>query len=325
MKISTTTISKTLKQTENQYIVVAALYKFTALPDFEAMQQPIKAVCREHRILGTLLLAEEGINGTIAGTRAGIDAMLGYLKSYPQLAGLEHKESYCEEMPFKRLKVKLKRELITLGDPEVDPRKKVGTYVDPQEWNQLITDPDVTLIDTRNDYEIAIGTFQGAIDPDTESFTEFPDYVKNNLDPKKHKKVAMFCTGGIRCEKASSYMLDLGFEEVYHLRGGILKYLEEVPDTDTTWEGECYVFDDRVSVNHSLEPGSYTMCHGCGLPVHEEEMKSDQYELGVSCPKCYDKQTEEQRAGFRERQRQVLLAQRRNQMHIGDYVGKKHP
>ena len=314
-----------LKQTDHHDIVVAALYKFASLPDFREMRQPVRAVCREHRILGTLLLAEEGVNGTIAGTRAGIDAMLDYLRSYPQLATLEHKESYCEAMPFKRLKVKLKNELITLGDPTVDPRKVVGTYVDPKDWNALITDPDVILIDTRNDYEVAIGTFKGAIDPDTESFTEFPDYIKKNLDPKKHKKVAMFCTGGIRCEKASSYMLEHGFEEVYHLRGGILKYLEEVPDSDTTWEGECYVFDDRVSVNHSLEPGSYQMCHGCGRPIHEADLSSDKYELGVSCPACYDELTEEQRAGFRERQRQVLLARRRNQHHIGDYVGKKHP
>ena len=289
------------------------------------MRQPIKEVCRKNKILGTLLLAEEGINGTVAGHRAEIDALLNYLKSYPALVSLEHKESYCEEMPFKRLKVRLKSELITLGDPTVDPRKIVGTYVDPKDWNQLIQDPNVTVIDTRNDYEIAIGTFQGAIDPETESFTEFPDYVRQHLDPQKHKKVAMFCTGGIRCEKATSYMLEHGFEEVYHLRGGILKYLEEVPDTETTWEGECYVFDDRVSVNHSLEPGSYSMCHGCGRPIHEADLASEKFELGVSCPKCYDELTEEQRAGFRERQRQVLLAQRRNQMHIGDYVSKKHP
>lgn len=314
-----------MQKTENTPIVVAALYKFAALPDFESMRQPIKAVCRDHKIQGTLLLAEEGVNGTLAGTRVGIDAMLDHLKSYPALAGLEHKESYCEEMPFKRLKVKLKSELITLGDPTVDPRKIVGTYVDPQDWNKLILDPEVTLIDTRNDYEVAIGTFKGAIDPNTESFTEFPDYIAKNLDPKKHKKVAMFCTGGIRCEKASSYMLEHGFEEVYHLRGGILKYLEEVPDSDTTWEGECYVFDDRVSVNHSLEPGSYSMCHGCGRPIHEEDLSSEKFELGVSCPKCYDELTEQQRESFRERQRQVLLAKRRNQAHIGDYATKKHP
>ena len=314
-----------MKETQQKEIVVAALYKFAYMPDFEEMRQPIRAVCRDNKVLGTLLLAEEGINGTVAGTREGIDGLLAHLKSYPQLTSLEHKESYCAEMPFKRLKVRLKSELITLGDPTVDPRKRVGTYVDPKEWNQLITDPEVTLIDTRNDYEIAIGTFQGAIDPNTESFTEFPEYVKNNLDPQKHKKVAMFCTGGIRCEKATSYMLEQGFEEVYHLRGGILKYLEEVPDTETTWEGECYVFDDRVSVTHSLEPGSYSMCHGCGRPIHDEDLESDKFELGVSCPKCYDELTEQQRNSFRERQRQVLLARRRNQTHIGDYVGKKHP
>ena len=299
------------------------MYKFTTLPNYREMQNPIQAVCRQHRILGTLLLAEEGINGTVAGSRPAIDALVAHLKAYPELTELEHKESYCEQMPFKRLKVRPKAELITLGDPSVDPRSKVGTYVDPQEWNTLISDPDVVLIDTRNDYEIAIGTFEGAIDPNTESFTEFPAYVEQNLDREKHRKIAMFCTGGIRCEKATSFLLDQGFEEVYHLKGGILKYLEEIPPDQSTWQGECYVFDDRVSVDHALKPGHYKMCHGCGRPIREEDLSSGKYELGVSCPTCYDELTEDQLKRFRERQRQVVLAQKRNQIHIGDRFGHK--
>ena len=306
-------------------IVVAAMYKFTSLVNVREMRDLIHKTCRTHDVFGTILLAEEGINGTVASSRAGIDALLSFLRTYPELKDLEHKESYCAELPFKRLKVRLKPELITLGDPSIDPRSLVGTYVDPRDWNTLIGDPDVTLIDTRNDYEVAIGTFEGAIDPDTESFTEFPDYVKKNLDPGKNKKVAMFCTGGIRCEKATSYLLEQGFEEVYHLRGGILKYLEEIPEEESTWNGECFVFDERVSVNHALEPGSYSMCHGCGRPLEDAELASEKYELGVSCPKCYNELTEDQIIRFRERQRQVLLAQQHNRTHIGDRAGKNYP
>lgn len=299
-------------------IVVAAFYKFACFPEFKDWQAPLLSLCREDRVKGTILLAPEGVNGTVAGSRKGIDAVLAMLRSIEVLTDLEHKESYCDKMPFKRIKVRLRRELITLGDPEIDPTERVGTYVDPQAWNDLISDPEVVLVDTRNDFEVAVGTFEGAIDPKTESFTDFPDYVANHLNREKHKKVAMFCTGGIRCEKATSFMLKLGFDEVYHLKGGILKYLEEVPADRSKWQGECYVFDDRVSVNHNLEPGTYDACHGCGHPLAPDEKNTPQYEFGISCPHCYDTQTPEQRARFRERQRQVLLARKRNATHIGD-------
>ena len=233
-------------------IVVAALYKFVHLPDFAERREPILDYCVTQGIKGTILLAEEGINGTIAGSRAAIDAVLTFLRSDPRLTDLEHKESIADTHPFERMKVKLKQEIVPLGVPEIDPNQKVGTYVTPEEWNEIISDPDVVVIDTRNDYEVQIGTFKGAINPQTKAFREFPDYVRQHLDPSKHKKVAMFCTGGIRCEKASSFMLEEGFEEVYHLKGGILKYLEEVPTQKSLWEGECFVFDQRVAVRHGL-------------------------------------------------------------------------
>ncbi len=232
--------------------VVAALYKFVDLPDYADLRAPLRAIMDAHKVKGTLLLAREGVNGTIAGSRDGIDAVLAHLRSDPRLADLEHKESYCDAQPFLRAKVRLKKEIVTLGVPGVDPNARVGTYIDPKDWNALIADPDVILIDTRNDYEVAIGTFEGAIDPKTASFGEFPEYVRANLDPRTHKKVAMFCTGGIRCEKASSFMLQEGFEEVFHLKGGILKYLEEIPAEQSRWRGECFVFDERVALGHGL-------------------------------------------------------------------------
>lgn len=230
-------------------VVVAAFYCFTDLPDCEALQMPLKDFCESHQLKGTILLAKEGINSTIAGSREAINALLGYLRSDPRLQNLEHKESYSQGVPFQRMKVKLKKEIVTLGLPDIDPRYRVGTYVDPHDWNALITDPDVIVIDTRNNYEVEFGTFKGAINPNLETFGEFPDYVHEKLDPAKHQKVAMFCTGGIRCEKASAYMLSQGFNEVYHLKGGILKYIEEIPKEESTWEGECFVFDDRVSID----------------------------------------------------------------------------
>ena len=274
--------------------------------------------CRRYEILGTILLAPEGINGMLAGSRKNIDAILSDMRSDPRFADLEHKESYCEEMPFKRLRVRLKREIITLGDATIDPTRKVGEYVDPKDWNALISDPEVLLVDTRNDFEVNLGTFEGAEDPDTASFRQFPEYVSQNLDPQKHKKVAMFCTGGIRCEKATAYMLREGFEEVYHLRGGILKYLEEVPAEQSLWKGECYVFDDRVSLDHQLEPGSYKACHGCGRPLSEKDVVSELYEPGVTCPHCYNILTDAQKESFRERQHQIKLAKARNETHIGE-------
>ncbi|HEY9642388.1 MAG TPA: rhodanese-related sulfurtransferase [Coleofasciculaceae cyanobacterium] len=230
-------------------LVVATFYKFVHLPDFAAQRSPLLAFCQAHDLRGTILLAAEGINGTLVGSREAIDAVLGYLRSDERLADLEHKESAAEDRVFDRMKVKLKREIVTLGRPDVDPSQQVGTYVEPKAWNALIADPDVIVIDTRNDYEVEIGTFKNAHNPATASFREFPEYVQQNLDPAQHPKVAMFCTGGIRCEKASAYMLSQGFQEVYHLKGGILKYLEEVPSEESVWEGECFVFDDRVSVN----------------------------------------------------------------------------
>lgn len=298
-------------------IVVAALYKFVALPDFQALSAPLKAKCDELGLKGTLLLAHEGINGTVAGTRAGIDELLAYLASDSRLAGLEHKESPSDDQPFYRMKVKLKKEIVTMGIEDIDPLRSVGTYVEPGDWNALISDPEVLVVDTRNHYEYAIGTFERAVDPETETFREFPQYVQENLDPAQHKKVAMFCTGGIRCEKATAYMKAQGFEEVYHLQGGILKYLEEVPAQQSLWRGECFVFDNRVAVNHHLEPGSYDQCHGCRHPITEKDKESEQYMPGVSCPLCYNRLTDDQKARFAERQKQIELARQRNEAHLG--------
>jgi UPF0176 protein len=298
-------------------VVVAALYKFVGLPDYHALREPLLDACLTAGTRGTLLLAPEGINGTIAGSREAIDAVLGYLRSDPRLADLEHKESRDERMPFHRMKVKLKKEIVTMGVAGVDPNARVGTYVRPQDWNALVSDPEVLLIDTRNDYECDIGTFKGAVDPRTVNFREFPDYVRANLDPAIHKKVAMFCTGGIRCEKASAFMLGEGFEEVYHLQGGILKYLEEVPPDESIWEGECFVFDNRVAVNHRLEKGRYDQCHGCRHPITDEDKHSGKYEVGVCCPHCFATLTDDQKLRFRERQKQVELAARRGEPHVG--------
>ncbi len=299
----------------NDSIVVVALYKFVTLEDFEALRQPLLDTLTRNGVKGTLLLAREGINGTIAGARDGMDAVLTWLRSDPRLSDLDHKESLCDEMPFYRTKVKLKKEIVTIGVPGVSPNEKVGTYVEPQDWNALISDPEVLLIDTRNDYEVSIGTFEGAIDPQTKTFREFPEYVKANFDPSRHKKVAMFCTGGIRCEKASSYMLQQGFDEVFHLKGGILKYFEEVPAEQSKWNGECFVFDNRVTVRHDLAPGSFDQCHACRHPISAEDMSSPRYEEGVSCPHCYDSLPEKTRKRAEERQRQIQLAKLRNQPH----------
>jgi UPF0176 protein len=298
-------------------VIVAALYKFVTLDDFHQLREPLLDACREAETCGTLLLAREGINGTIAGSRAGIDRVLAYLRSDPRLADLEHKESVDENMPFYRMKVKLKKEIVTMGVPGIDPNEGVGTYVSPGDWNELLSDPDVLLIDTRNDYEYGIGSFRGAIDPRTTTFREFPEFVRTHLDPRKQKKVAMFCTGGIRCEKASAFMLKEGFEEVYHLQGGILKYLEEVPEQESIWEGECFVFDNRVAVNHRLEKGRYDQCYGCRHPITEQDKLSDKYQKGVCCPRCYDLLTPDQMARFRERQKQVELARARGEAHVG--------
>ncbi len=285
-------------------IVVAALYRFVTLENYRDLQQPILEQMRSAGVRGTLLLASEGINGTVAGDRSGIDRLLAFLREDPRIEGLDVKESFCDEMPFKRSRVRLKKEIVTLGVEGIDPQRSVGTYVDPQQWNELISDPEVTLIDTRNDYEVAIGTFQGATNPRTRSFREFPEFAENNLDPEKHPKIAMFCTGGIRCEKSTSLLKQLGFAEVYHLRGGILKYLEEIDEDESLWEGECFVFDGRVAVGHGLRESDHVMCFGCGWPVTSEQQKQPEYVPGVQCPNCAASITEEQRRRFRERQRQ---------------------
>lgn len=305
-----------------QQVVVSALYHFVTLEDFQAFRQPLYDFMLSNEIRGTLLLAKEGINGTVAGTQASIDKLHAWLRTDERLKDLRSKESFDDVMPFYRTCVKLKKEIVTMGIQGIDPNQVVGTYVKPEDWNDLISDPEVMLVDTRNDYEVAIGTFKNALDPKTETFRQFPDYVKNNMDPKKHKKIAMFCTGGIRCEKSTAYLKEQGFEEVYHLQGGILKYLETVPEAESMWQGECFVFDNRVSVNHKLEKGAYDQCHACRLPITEEDKRSDKYMQGVSCPNCYDKKTEIQRNRFAERERQVQLAKSRGEEHIGSDVNE---
>jgi UPF0176 protein len=297
-------------------VVVAALYKFATLEDFREMREPLLQVCLDSGIKGSLLLAHEGINGTVAGSRAGIERVLNYLKADVRLQDLEHKESIDTAQPFLRMKVKLKKEIVTLGVDGIDPNRQAGTYVEPRDWNRLISDPEVLVLDTRNDYEVEIGSFEGAINPQMETFREFPAYVQR-FDPSRHKKVAMFCTGGIRCEKASAFMLQQGFDEVYHLKGGILKYLEEVPSEQSLWQGECFVFDHRVAVDHELKKGSYELCHACGWGVSAADRLSPLYEEGVACARCAATLTDEQKARFRERSKQIELARARGEQHMG--------
>ncbi|MDP4537449.1 rhodanese-related sulfurtransferase [Alkalimonas collagenimarina] len=298
--------------------VVAALYKFVRLPDYQQLRDKLYQLLVEHKVKGTLLLAEEGINGTICGQRAGIDAVKAWLAAEGRFDQLSYKESFADEPAFYRTKVKLKSEIVTMGVPDVDPAHIVGTYVKGEQWNQLINDPDTLVIDTRNDYEVAIGSFKNAINPNTTSFREFPEWAANHLDRTQHKKVAMFCTGGIRCEKSTAFLKEQGFDEVYHLDGGILKYLEEVPEEQSLWQGECFVFDQRVAVKHGLEQGSYDQCYACRMPLSAEDMKSKHYIKGLSCPHCYDSTTAEQKASFAERQKQVELARQRGEQHIRD-------
>lgn len=298
--------------------VVAALYKFAPLQDLTGLKAGLEAVCRENGICGTLLIAAEGINGTVAGTREGIDALARHIRAVPGLAELEYKESFASEQPFLRMKVRIKKEIVTIGRPEVNPNAVCGTYLPPEEWNTVIADPDTIVIDTRNDYEVAIGTFRNALNPGTQSFREFPAWVEKNLRDGKKKKVAMFCTGGIRCEKASSYMKQAGFDEVYHLKGGILKYLETVPEEKSLWQGECFVFDRRVAVRHGLAEGSYISCPSCRRPVGPEDRKNPKYAEGVCCPACADEISDERKARSAERHRQILLAEKRGEKHLGN-------
>ncbi|MFT5542670.1 MAG: UPF0176 protein [Glaciecola sp.] len=300
----------------NNYIV-CALYKFVSLPDYKDIREPLRLFMESHQIRGTILLASEGINGTVSGERKSIDELLAYLNADERLKPISHKESIHEEQPFYRTKVKLKNEIVTMGVEGIDPKRTVGSYIKPKDWNDLISDPEVTLVDTRNDYEIEIGTFKYAINPHTDTFREFPAYVAKELDPSKHKKVAMFCTGGIRCEKSTAYLKEQGFDEVYHLEGGILQYLEDVPKEESLWEGDCFVFDNRVAVNHDLQKSEYDQCYGCRLPITEDDQLSDKFEAGVSCPKCYGTHSDEQLVRFREREKQVRLAKERDEEHVG--------
>lgn len=292
---------------------VAALYRFVEITDLPALQAETKALCLKNDVCGTILMAPEGINGTIAGMPEQLDQIIDFLDERLNVRKGELKYSAASEKPFTRMKVRLKKEIITMRAPEADPTKQVGTYVTPDDWNKLIADPDVTLVDTRNKYETGVGIFKGAKDPEIDTFTEFKDYVEKELDPATHKKVAMFCTGGIRCEKASSYMLAHGFEEVYHLQGGILKYLETIPADESLWEGECFVFDKRVAVGHGLAEGEHKLCFGCRQPLEPEDVKHNHYEAGVSCPHCYDSLTPERTAALRMRQQQLHQARQAEQ------------
>ena len=303
-------------------LTICALYKFTRLDDFEEIQGPLKIFLESLNIRGTLLLAKEGVNGTISGDNDSIMKSLDYLQKDGRLVGLEYKFSYSEKPPFKRLKVKLKKEIVTLGVSNIDPIFSSGTYVKPADWNELINNPDVVLIDTRNNYEFEIGSFKGSINPNTETFREFPAYTKNNLEKYRDKKIAMFCTGGIRCEKSTAYLKSKGFENVFHLQGGILKYLEEVKEDESLWEGECFVFDDRVAVKHNLELGKYDQCHACRFPITDEDKEHPHYEKGASCPRCYGTKNSSQVSRYREREKQVQLAKSRGESHIGDDASK---
>ncbi len=300
---------------------VCALYHFTRFPDPAALKPALLNLALSQDVTGSLLLAQEGINGTIAGSRAGIDAMLAHIRALPGCADLEWKESTASEPPFPRMKVKLKREIVTMGQPDVDPKARVGHYVEPQDWNDLIRSPDVAVIDTRNDYEVAIGTFEGAVDPHTESFRDFPAWWEENKQRFHNKRIAMFCTGGIRCEKSTNFLLGQGVEDVYHLKGGILKYLEEVPQEESSWEGECFVFDGRVSVGHGLKEGPHLLCHACRRPILPEDRQRPEYEHGVSCHHCIGETSEGDKARFRERQKQIELARKRGEPHMGGSRG----
>ncbi|HWD13845.1 rhodanese-related sulfurtransferase [Pseudochrobactrum sp. sp1633] len=303
------------------HFTVAALYCFARFPDFEDFQAPLTELCDQQGIKGTLLLAAEGLNGTVAGTQSGIAALIAFIEAIPALCeqNIELKYSTASQMPFNRMKVRLKKEIVTMGVDGIDPLQSVGTYVQPQEWNALIDDENTILIDTRNDYEYAIGTFKGAIDPKTKTFREFPQWVEDHRGEMEGKKIAMFCTGGIRCEKATAFVKGLGFDDVFHLKGGILKYLEDMPAEDTRWEGECFVFDERVSVGHGLIEGDVELCRACRNPVTPQSKLSQFYEEGISCDSCYHERSDADRARYAERQRQVLLAKQRGaKQHIGD-------
>ncbi len=295
---------------------IAALYHFTRFDAPEALKAPLAKLCCGVGVKGTLLLAQEGINGTIAGPHKGIDQVLNHIQALPGCTDLEWKESWSNHPPFPRMKVRLKREIVTMGQPDVDPKARVGHYVEPADWNALIQSPDVAVIDTRNDYEVAIGTFDGAINPETASFRDFPAWWDQNKHRFHNKKIAMFCTGGIRCEKSTNYLLGQGVEDVFHLKGGILKYLEEVPQANSSWQGDCFVFDNRVSVGHGLAEGPHLLCHACRRPILPKDQDRPEYEAGVSCHHCIDQTSDADKARFRERQKQIALARQRGEVHL---------
>ena len=299
-----------------------AFYQFVSLKNIDQLQAFILKFCKKNSIKGTILLASEGINGTISGDEKKIQKFIEFIKEDSffknNFKNLEHKESWASKNPFYRMKVRLKKEIVALGVEGVSPAKMVGQYVNPEDWNALIKDPNTIVIDTRNNYEVDIGTFKNSINPHTDSFREFPTFVKKNLKDNKQKKVAMFCTGGIRCEKATSLMLEKGFEDVYHLKGGILKYLENIPKEKSLWEGECFVFDQRVAVTHGLDEGQYDQCYACRHPLSPEELESDQYSKGISCPYCFNKLSDKKKAGVTERQKQIMLSKSKGVNHIGE-------
>lgn len=300
--------------------VVSAMYHFANLDDFEQLQKPLLKAMQDNVVKGSLLLAREGINGTVASTQEGINAIHKFIKSDPRLANIVTKESFADELPFARAKVRLKKEIVTMGVEDIDPKQIVGTYVKPKDWNNLISAPDVITIDTRNKYETAIGTFKNAVDPQTDTFRQFPQYVQKNLADLKNKKVAMFCTGGIRCEKSTAYLKQQGVKEVYHLEGGILKYLEEVDESQSMWEGECFVFDSRVAVKHGLAQGQYDQCFACRMPITEDDKQDEHYFAGVSCHHCFDAKSDEQRKRYAQRQKQIAIAKEKGEEHIGGEV-----
>ena len=303
----------------NRY-VVAALYQFVSLDDPASWQNRLKDICQHCQLMGTLLIAPEGLNGTVAGQHSDIKKFTEWLENKTPFKGLEIKFALHDEAPFHRMKVRLKKEIVTMGQPKIKPSEQAGIYVAPDEWNQLISDPDVLVVDTRNSYETAIGKFHGATDPQTATFREFPAWAEALAErpaTERPRKIAMYCTGGIRCEKSTALMKSIGFDEVYHLKGGILKYLEETPEDNSLWEGECFVFDNRVSVDHHLQQGSYQLCHACKMPLSKSDMEAEQYVAGVSCPNCFEKTTKQQRARFAERARQIDLARKRGIQHIG--------
>ena len=308
---------------KSEKIAILSFYKFVELPNFRELQKPFYNYLNKNCIKGTIILAQEGINASISGYEQEIYKVLDYIKKDSRFSDVEHKLNFCDIDPFNRLKIKLKKEVIPAGVKSVNPNELVGDYVNPSEWNNLLKDTEVLLIDTRNDYEVSVGTFKGAENPKIRYFREFQGYAQKRLDPKKHKKIAMFCTGGIRCEKASSYLLNKGFKNIYHLRGGILKYLEEIPKEESLWEGECFVFDDRASITHNLDKGTYELCRNCRMPLSIKDRRSEKYEEGISCTYCYDSLTHKRISSLMERKKQMELAKLRNQKHLGAYIHKR--